>query len=176
MIPMRPAHRYAIFFNTFALALVASVGVHAQSPEAINTKWLTYTDLGGFYKVNFPSSWQVLTKGNAVVITSPGGMDDRGVFGITPRAEGVTVESSIEKEFSDPDHAPDLTKYPARIANLSATKVVGSKKGNPNIRIVEYYVQRGTQQYYILFQGPRLDWATYSPVFEKMIASLHFIK
>lgn len=138
--------------------------------------WLTYTDLGGYYTIRYPPEWQVLTKGNALVITSPGGPDERGVFGITPRAEGLVINEAVEKEFQDPDRSADLKKSPARIGDVPAIKVWGSKKGNPNIRMVEYYVQKGHQQFYVLFQAPHVAMDRYSPIFNAMIASMRFLK
>jgi hypothetical protein len=139
-------------------------------------EWRTYVDLGGFYKINYPPGWQVLSKGNAVVITSPGDAGERGVFGITPRARGLRIEEAVEQEFSDPERSSDLQKTAARLGNQPAIKVWGSKKGDPNTRIVEYYVQRGNNQYYILFQAPHASMDRYSGVFNKMIASMKFLQ
>jgi hypothetical protein len=41
---------------------------------------------------------------------------------------------------------------------------------------VEYYVQVGEQQYYILFQAPHAAMIRYRPVFERMIASMQFLR
>ena len=151
------------------------VPVHAQMTGAEGT-WMTYTEPGENYQINYPADWQPLTKGNALVITSPGGPEERGVFGITLRTTGLTVEAAVEKEFQDPNRAADLKKSPARIAEMPAIKVWGSKKGDPNIRVVEYYVQKGSQQYYILFQAPHAAMDQYRAVFNAMIASMKFLK
>jgi hypothetical protein len=150
--------------------------VHAQMAGPAGTNWLTYTDPDGRYEINYPSDWQTLTKGNALVITSPGGPEERGVFGITLRAAGLTVDAAVDKEFQDPEHPADLKKSPARIGEMPATKVWGSKKGDPNIREVKYYVQNGPQQYYILFQAPHAAMDHYRAVFNAMIASMKFLK
>jgi hypothetical protein len=154
--------------------------VFAKPPASIDVPpsngWQTFTDQGGFYQINYPGNWQVLSKGNAVVITSPGGPEERGVFGITPRPEGITVQESVDKEFSDPEKPSDLQKAPARLGNLPAVKVWGSSKKDPSIRIVEYYIQKGHQQYYILFQAPHVMMPKYSPVFNAMIKSMEFLK
>ncbi len=147
-----------------------------KTPAQPAIKWHTYTDQGGFYSLNYPDGWEVLTKGNAVVIKGPGGPDNQGIFGITPRASGITIEESVKKEFSDPDRPKDLVKSMSRIANTPATKVVGSKKGNPDVKVVEYYVQIGSQDYYILFQTPRAAWSHNSDYFDGMIASMIFLK
>jgi hypothetical protein len=156
-------------------SILLATSVFAQ-PDAPMSGWQTYVDNGGYYKISYPPGWQVLTKGNALVITSPGGPDERGVFGITPRAEGVTINDAVDKEFSDPNRASDLQKSASRIAGIPATKVWGSKKGDPNIRVVEYYVQSGTQQFYILFQAPHSAMTQFSPVFNSMISSMKFLK
>src|SRR5262249_54869013 len=126
------------------------------------------------YTIDYPPNWQVLTKGNAVAITSPGDPETRGVFGITLRAEGVSAEEAVHKEFADPNHAPDLKKVPARIGGIPGIKDWGTKKGNSAIRIVEYYVQKGSQQYYILFQAPHSYMPNYTSIFNRMIASMKF--
>ncbi len=146
----------------------------AAPPKGVN--WKTHVDPAGNYKINYPPGWQVLMKGKALVITSPGGPDERGVFGITLRAEGVSMDESVQKEFDDPDRSADLQQSPARIADTPAIKVWGSKKGDPSIRIVEYYVQRGDQQFYILFQAPHAAMIRYSPVFQSMIGSMKFLQ
>jgi hypothetical protein len=138
------------------------------------TRWLVYEDTGGAYQLNYPSTWQVLTKGTALVITSPGGPETRGVFGITPRAGGVTMDDAVKKEFDDPNRPADLVKSPARIGGLPAMKIVGSKKGDPNTRVVEYYVQNGSHQFYVLFQAPRAAMSQYTALFNGMIASIKF--
>jgi hypothetical protein len=157
----------------FGLALATTASAQNLSADG---GWRLYEDTGGYYKVNYPATWQVLTRGNALVITSPGGPEIRGVFGITPRPEGTTVQDAVNKEFQDPEHSPDLKKAPARIANRPAVKVWGSKKGDPNIRMVEYYIEEGSQQFYILFQAPHAGMDRFGPIFEKMIATMKFLK
>jgi hypothetical protein len=103
-------------------------------------------------------------------------MENRGVFGITPRARGMRIEEAVKQEFDDPNRSTDLQKAPSRIGDQPAIKVWGSKKNDPNTRMVEYYVQRGEHQYYILFQAPHASMDRYSPVFNKMIASMKFLK
>jgi hypothetical protein len=154
-------------------ALIFSAAI-ATAAGPVPAGWATYNDMSGSYSIHYPPDWQVLTKGNAVVITSPGDASVRGVFGITPRAAGVSINESVDKEFSDPNRAPDLQRTPARLANIPAIKVWGSKKGNTAIRIVEYYVQIGNVQYYILFQAPHAQMQRYGPTFDKMIGSLRF--
>ena len=158
------------------LAVLLSVSMVSAAPAPKGPKWKVYVEPGGFYKITYPPSWQVLTKGNALVITSPGGPDERGVFGITLRAPGSSMEESVEKEFADPDRSSDLQQSPARIADTPAIKVWGSKKGDSSIRIVEYYVQRDDRQYYILFQAPHHAMARYSQHFNAMIGSLKFLQ
>src|SRR5438552_3399056 len=99
------------------LTLFLTSSVLAQpSSTKMTQDWKTYTDIGGAYEIRYPPTWQVLSKGNALVITSPGLPEERGVFGITPRAEGTTIQESVDKEFADPTHATDLQKNPTRIA------------------------------------------------------------
>lgn len=149
------------------LALTATVG----SAETIS--WITYTDPQGMYTINYPEGWQTKSQGRALVISSQEG-SERGVFGITLRGEGVSKESAVEREFADPNRPEDLQKVASRIANQPAIKVWGSKKGDPSIKSVEYYVEKGTQEYYILFQAPHAAMARYSPIFNAMIASFKF--
>jgi len=156
-----------------SLSLLLSSVTFAQSPTPVG--WHTHIDVGGHYKIDYPDGWQILSKGNALVITSPGGPEERGVFGITQKAEGSTIQESIDKEFSDPEHSPDLQRAPAKLAGLPATKVWGSKKGDANIRMVEYYIQNDKHPYYILFQAPHAATATYSPIFNTMIGSMQFL-
>jgi len=158
-----------------ACALAGAQPARKGKPGAKGASWRVYTDVNGDYQVNYPSNWQVLTRGNALVITSPGSGETRGVFGITPRAEGMKVEDAVKKEFDDPNRSPDLQKASSRIANQPAIKVWGAKKGNPGVRMVEYYVQKGNRQYYILFQAPRESMDRYGPVFNGMIGSLKFL-
>src|SRR5688572_11587351 len=77
--------------------------------------WLTHVDMSGNYKISYPPDWSVLSKGNAVVITSPGTPEERGVFGITPRAAGLSINEAVAKEFEDPNRSSDLQKAPSRI-------------------------------------------------------------
>ncbi len=158
------------------LYLLSAVSLMTAPVMAAPSGWQLYTDVGGSYQINYPPEWQAMSRGNALVIASPGSVEERGVFGITPRAEGTTIEDSVKKEFGDPDHSADLKKVASRIAGRMATKVWGSKKGDPSIRIVEYYVQDGHQQFYILFQAPHAAMAQYSPVFNTMIGSMQFLK
>lgn len=138
--------------------------------------WITYIDASGIYKITYPSSWQILTKGNAVVITSPGGPDERAIFGITRRSQGTSAEEAVGKVFSDPQRSEDLQRTHASLGGLPAIKVWGSKKGDPSMRIVEYYVQKGPDQYYILFQAPFVRTSEFKPMFDGMIASMKFLK
>ncbi len=155
-----------------AVSLTLSSWAFAQTPAG----WHTHIDVAGHYKIDYPSDWQVMSKGSAVIITSPGGAEERGVFGITKKAEGSSIEDSIEKEFSDPDRPSDLQKSPAKLAGVPATKVWGSKKSDPSIRVVEYYVQNGKHPYYIIFQAPHTSMTRYSPVFNAMIGSMQFLQ
>ncbi len=157
------------------LGLLLASPTHAN-PQSAGNGWRLFVDIGGYYRVNYPGTWQVLTRGNALVITSPGGPEIRGVFGITPRPEGSNIQETVDKEFKDPERSPDLKQAPSRIAGRPAVKVWGSKKGDPNIRMVEYYVQEGPQQFYILFQAPHAGMTRFGPIFERMIASMKFLK
>jgi hypothetical protein len=154
--------------------VLASVAVAA--PPKKGPAWRVFVEPGGSYKISYPPGWQVLTKGSAVVITSPGGPEERGVFGITLRGEGSTIQDSVKKEFDDPDRSSDLQQSPAKLADNPAIKVWGSKKGDASIRIVEYYVQRGDRQYYILFQAPHDAMSRYSQHFNAMIGSMKFLQ
>ena len=62
-----------------------------------------------------------------------------------------------------------------RIAGLPATKVVGPKQDDPNIRRVEYYVQQSKgHQYYILLMAPANSWDHFAGPFFTMIRTLSF--
>src|ERR1700721_2331012 len=98
------------------LSILLATSVFAAQPAKLTTHWPVYVDTGGFYKISYPPGWQVLTKGNALVITSPGGPDERGVFGITPRADSASIDDSVGKEFGDPDRSADLQKSPSPLA------------------------------------------------------------
>jgi len=161
------------FYGALAAAACLAAVAFAAPPKTVD--WKTYVEPGGAYKINYPPGWQVLTKGHALVITSPGEPEVRGVFGITLRAGDVSMDEAVEKEFVDPDRSQDLQQSPARIADTPAIKVWGSKKGDPGTRIVEYYVQRGEHPYYILFQAPHAAMVRYSPLFNAMIGSMKFL-
>jgi hypothetical protein len=163
------------FIPLVLLAANVTAAPPASFDAPLSGGWETFSDPGNAYKIDYPNDWHVLHKGNAVVITSPGRPEDRGVFGITLRTHAPSVEESVDKEFADPNHSRDLQKAASRLAGLPATKVWGSKKNDPNIRVVEYYLQKGDAQYYILFQAPHLEMSKFGPVFQKMIGSFQFL-
>jgi hypothetical protein len=138
--------------------------------------WKTYTDSTGHYSINYPEKWQPITRGDALVISSPGEAATRGVFGITRRTGDVTAPEAVAKEFESPDRPADLQQGPAKMGDRPAIKVWGSKKGDPNIRVVEYYLQKDRHtQYYILFQAPHAMMSKYGPIFNRMIGSIQFL-
>ncbi len=157
------------------LGLLLSTILLSTTAGAQTLTWKTYSDPQGAYTVNYPEGWETMTQGKALVIRSVDAAE-RGIFGITLRTEGTSKEAAVERQFADPEHAQDLQKAPARIADQPAIKVWGSKKGDPHIRSVEYYIEKDGQQYYILFQAPHTAMARYSPVFNAMISSLKFTR
>ena len=162
----------------FVMVVLAASGWNSALVSAASSrvKWLDYTDQNRLYSLRVPSSWEVLSKGNAVVIASREDPAQRGVFGITLRPGGKTVEEAVEQEFQAKDRPTDLVKSPARIAGAPAVKVVGSKKGDPATRVVEYYAQNGDHQYYLLLQAPRDRWNQYNAIFYIMIRSFKFME
>jgi hypothetical protein len=157
-------------FGAFLASLILA-GSSFAAPAAPKAAWLTYQEPNGAYKINYPAHWQVMTRGNALVITSPEEPESRGVFGITIRPGKSSIEDSVSKEFEDPERSQDLQQAPARLSDLPAIKVWGSKKGDQSTRIVEYYVQKGDHQFYVLFQAPHSSMPRFSPVFNAMISS-----
>jgi hypothetical protein len=173
---MKPSeHKPTILASTMLVTAALIIGSLLMA-RGEGSGWMAYTSEQQDYQVNYPASWKVQGKGDAVVITSPGEPPNRGVFGITPRKGKLTSEEAVQREMSAPDRPADLVRSAARIAELPAIKVVGSKKGDPATRIVEYYVQAGLTQYYVLFQGPSAAWVQYSPTFNAMIRSLKILK
>ena len=140
--------------------------------DAVPVPGRLYRNPEGLYTFRYPSRWQVNAKDGAMIVKSPG---SAGVFGIVRRPDDQPNEQAVNRLLVAPNRPQDLTLTPARLAGISATKLIGSKKEDPYIRTVEYYLQHPNgHQYYILLQAPRNEWNKYSIAFGSMLRTLSF--
>jgi hypothetical protein len=131
-----------------------------------------YAHPNGLYQVSYPATWFMRTKQDGMIAVTRGQHGGNVIFGVLRRSDEETNEQAIEKELSAGNHPDDLVKMQARLAGLSATKLVGT--GNrPDIKKVEYYVETQTgHRYFILMMAPKSEWEQHNIAFSRILNTL----
>jgi hypothetical protein len=126
----------------------------------------------GLYQVSYPTNWTMHAKADGMLAVSGGRHGEQVVFGVLRRQDTMSNEQAIEKEMTASNRPIDLVKMQARVAGLSATKLVGAGP-NPDVKKVEYYVEtENGHHYFILMMAPRDEWNQHNLAFSKILNTL----
>jgi hypothetical protein len=82
----------------------------------------------------------------------------------------MSIEQTADLELSK--HSDGWTKNFASVAGMRAIKMVGSPQGEPDSKVVVYYIETQYGPYLLQFMAPAKAWQLYYPLFAKIASSL----
>jgi hypothetical protein len=165
-----------IAFTIAALSLLSNFSLGGPMiAQGAGIRWVSYQSAPLAFQIKVPKAWQVRPSAKAVGFTSPARGDSRAAIGVLRSADRhSTIEQAVQKEFELEGQPEDWQQSYARVGGMQAVKIVKNAAVQPNLKIVEYYVQGPHGPYILQCVGPRDRWNLYAPLFATMLKTFRF--
>jgi len=158
----------------------AATAKKKASPQKTAAKpvspWVVYSDAQLGIKLQVPRSWKIKTAPGMVGFSQKVRNVEGGLGILRSQVEGESIEKAAKKQYKREGKPKNWSQTTTQVAGCRAIRVMTDGGPQSEKQLVQYYVETPAGNYLIQCLATVSAWPKYDAIFQKMLASLTFLK